>query len=268
MMEYVSVGIGMLRLLLELQPTPPSPEMVIEQWVDGTGTYLIHQEISEADACRKAESRAKLNAVKAFSGEYISADSFLSCRETNDSVDCPMHTFTWSMLDGLISGVRNRLVRATENLDGQRVCRVTLEARISTRAEPPDPNFDLQVKVAAATLRDGDPLVIEVEPSQAMYLNIFVEAPDHKLGKVFPNRFDPEMKINVGKSIPTNSTYDLLAEYPANMTGDTHEVVHVLATRNPLLMLDSYSVEDFNLKILELSTRDTRYVTTQYRLVK
>ena len=76
------------------------------------------------------------------------------------------------------------------------------------------------------------------------------------------------MKINVGKSIPTNSTYDLLAEYPANMTGDTQEIVHVLATRNPLLMLDSYSVEDFNLKILELSTRDTRYVTTQYRLVK
>ena len=90
-MEYLSVGIGLLRLVLDLN-TPDAQPMIFDEWVYGKGDYVIHSEITEAEACRKAESRAKLNAIQSFSGEYVSSDTFMSCQEKGDTVNCPIRS--------------------------------------------------------------------------------------------------------------------------------------------------------------------------------
>ena len=268
-MEYVSIGIGLLRLLFDAHVYGASADILIEEWVYGRGSYIIHSEITEAQACAKAESRAKLDAIHSFNGEYIASDTFMACKEKDDNVECPLHTFTWSMLDGLISGVRNKTVRATENLEDQRICRVTLEARVSTRPEPFDPNFDIQVRLSTATLRHGDPLTIEVEPTQPMYLNILVEDYSHTLTKIFPNQFEEESHTTSGRVIPSSEAYNFVAEFPSHLSGnDAQEIVHVLGTRDPLLLLAQYSIEDFNIKLLELPNSKKRYVKKAYRLVK
>ena len=110
-MEYISIGLGLIRLLMEIN-SPEATPIIIDEWVHGRADYSIHENISEAEACKKAEARAKLNAIQSFNGEYIASDSFMSCKETGENVECPMHTFTWSMLDGLISGIRNKTCRS------------------------------------------------------------------------------------------------------------------------------------------------------------
>lgn len=267
-MEYLSVGIGLLRLLMEAS-SPDAPPIILDEWVYGRADYVIHADITEAEACRKAEARAKLNAIQTFNGEYVSSDSFMSCKETGENVECPMHTFTWSMLDGLISGIRNRTVRATENLKDQRVCRVVLEARVTSRAEPVDPNFDVHVSLSSMVLRDGDPLTITLEPTQDMHVNILVEDHTSTLTRIFPNQFDRNSAISNRTLIPVSEDYSLAAKFPSQLTGnETQEVIHILTTQHKLALLDTYSIEDFNLKLLEIPNSEKRYVKKAYRLVK
>ena len=267
-MEYLSVGIGILRLMLDMN-SPDTAPVIIDEWVHGKGDYVIHSEITEAEACRKAESRAKLNAVQSFSGEYVSSDSFMSCKEQGDTVDCPIHTFTWSMLDGLISGVRNRTIRTTENLQDQRVCRVVLEARVTSRSEPSDPNFDVRVDLSTSLLRDGDPLIITVDPTKEMYVNILIEDHENKLTLIFPNEFDRESKVTGRTPIPIGGKYSLVARFPSQLSGNkVDEVVHILTTPDKLALLEEYSIEDFNLKLLEIPNNKKRYVRKAYRLVR
>ncbi len=268
-MEYISIGIGVLRLLFDAHTYVNTPDTIVEEWVYGRADYNIHSEITEAEACRKAEARAKLNAIQKFNGEYIASDSFMSCKESGENVECPMHTFTWSMLDGLISGVRNRTVFTTENLKDQRVCRVVLEARVISRSDPIDPNFDIQVNLSHMVLRDGDPLTITVNPTQEMYLNILVEDHSNMLTHIFPNKFDSNGKISNRTMIPISESYSLAAKFPSHLSGnETQEVVHILSTQSELSMLDTYSIEDFHLKLLEIPNHQKRYVRKAYRLIK
>ena len=267
-MEYLSVGIGLLRLVLDLN-TPDAQPMVFDEWVHGKGDYVIHSEITEAEACRKAESRAKLNAIQSFSGEYVSSDTFMSCQEKGDTVNCPIHTFTWAMWDGLIRGIRDRTVRVTENLQDQRVCRVILEARVTSRSEPSDPNFDVRVDLSNPLLRDGDPLVITVDPTQEMFVNILLEEHENKLTLIFPNEFDLDSKITGRTPIPIGDKYSIVARFPADLSGnEIEEVIHVLTTPQKLALLEEYSIEDFNLKLMEIPNNQKRYVRKAYRLVR
>ena len=268
-MEYISIGLGLLRLLYDLSPADNAAPLVIEEWVYGRGSYVIHEEISEAQACSKAEARAKLDAIQKFNGEYIASDTFMSCRENNDNIECPMHTFTWSMLDGLISGVRNKTTVATKNLKEERVCKVVLEAKVSTQAEVPDPSFDLEVVLDPAVLREGDTISIAVEPTTKMFLNIFVEDHTHTLTKIFPNRFESNGPVSTKHLIPSTTKYTIRSTYPTGLSGnDTQEVIHVLATTGKVSLLDTYTIETFNLKLLEIPNNQKRYVRKGYRLVR
>ena len=267
-MEYISIGLGLIRLLMEIN-SPEATPIIIDEWVHGRADYSIHENISEAEACKKAEARAKLNAIQSFNGEYIASDSFMSCKETGENVECPMHTFTWSMLDGLISGIRNKTVRSTTNLKEQRVCRVVLEARITSRSEPNDPNFDIQVELSNPVLKNGERLTIVLEPTDNMHVNILVEDHSHTLTRIFPNRFDRDNKIDTNVSIPMSGEYELAAEFPSQLKGnDAQEVVHVIATNSQLTLLDAYSLEDFNLKLAEIPNNKKRYVRKAYRIVR
>ena len=268
-MEYISIGLGLIRLLMEFNSPSDTAPIIIDEWVHGRADYAIHADISEAEACQKAEARAKLNAIQSFNGEYIASDTFMSCKESGDNVECPMHTFTWSMLDGLISGIRNKSVRAMTNLKEQRVCRVILEARITSRSEPNDPNFDIHISLSNHVLRSGDPLRITLNPSQEMYVNILVEDHTNTLSRIFPNNFDTENKISSKLSIPVSEDYQLQAAFPSQLKRNSaEEIVHILATDSYLNLLDEYSVEDFNLKLAEIPNNKKRYVRKAYRIVR
>ena len=266
-----SLGVGVARLLFDvLSVTGPEPlPTTTSQWVNGHGSYIIHEEITEAQACHKAETRAKLNAIQEFNGEFISSDTVMSCKENGSDVECPAQTLTLSMLEGLIIGVRNKSVIAKTNLKEQRVCKVTLEAHVSTQTEKTDPNFDMSVNINPSTLRDGDKINISVEPTEQMYVYVFTEESKGTLVRMFPNPFDKENNISSRTTIPSTSGYSIRASLDPNLLGnDSQEVVHVLGSKNKLSLLNNYSREDFNLKLIEIPNNQKRYVRKSYRIVK
>lgn len=64
--------------------------------------------------------------------------------------------------------------------------------------------------------RDGDKLEIEVDVAQGGYLNVINVGPDDNLILLFPNRFNPNNKVEPGKlRLPTpQMTFDLTAQAP------------------------------------------------------
>lgn len=72
-----------------------------------------------------------------------------------------------------------------------------------------DPGFtlDLTSPTGTRTLRDGEPLVLEVTPSRASYLTLIHIGSDGALELVLPNRFLGEMAMEAGRTmrIPARS---------------------------------------------------------------
>jgi hypothetical protein len=146
---------------------------------------------------------------------------------------------------------------------------VILEARVTSRSEPSDPNFDVRVDLSNPLLRDGDPLVITVDPTQEMFVNILLEDHENKLTLIFPNEFDLDSKITGRTPIPIGDKYSIVARFPADLSGnEIEEVIHVLTTPQKLALLEEYSIEDFNLKLMEIPNNQKRYVRKAYRLVR
>jgi len=112
-------------------------------------------------------------------------------------------------------------------------------------------------------------LSIAVEPTTKMFLNIFVEDHTHTLTKIFPNRFESNGPVSTKHLIPSTTKYTIRSTYPTGLSGnDTQEVIHVLATSGQVSLLDTYSIETFNLKLLEIPNNQKRYVRKGYRLVR
>ena len=269
-MEYISVSLGLLRLLYDLNsPAAVPPNLIIQEWLYGKGTYVIHQDITEREACSRAESRAKLDALRQFGGEYMGAQSLVACEETNDGVNCPMQNITWTTVNGLISRVRNKTVRAGETLEGHRTCRVVLEAQISLRPEAPNPSFDLQVKLSSDIFREGDPITISLDPSQPMYVNLLMEDANHDIHKVFPNEYDQDFYIASRTTVPSNDDYEMIARYPSSISSNqTYKILHVLATPQKLFLSDTYDPESLALKVLEIPNDQKRYTRHVYKLIR
>jgi len=127
----------------------------------------------------------------------------------------------------------------------------------------------VRVDLSHPLLRDGDPLVITVDPTQEMFVNILLEDHENKLTLIFPNEFDLDSKITGRTPIPIGDKYSIVARFPADLSGnEIEEVIHVLTTPQKLALLEEYSIEDFNLKLMEIPNNQKRYVRKAYRLVR
>ena len=271
MFDGLSVGLGIARLLFDIiKSTGPEPlPETVSAWTVGQGSYIIHEQITEAQACHKAENKAKLNAIQTFSGEFISSDTTMTCSETGGNADCPAQTFTWSKLNGLIISVRNKSTLKVTNLKEQRVCKVNLEAKVSMQSSNPDANFDMSVNLQPSVLREGEPIKIGIEPTQKMHIYIYAEETKGKLIRIFPNPFDKENEISNRITLPGTPAYSIRATYDDTMSGSgSQEVVHILGSKNKLSLLSNYTLEDFNLKMIEIPNNQKRYIRKGYRVVK
>jgi len=100
-------------------------------------------------------------------------------------------------------------------------------------------------------------------------VNILLEDHENKLTLIFPNEFDLDSKITGRTPIPIGDKYSIVARFPADLSGnEIEEVIHVLTTPQKLALLEEYSIEDFNLKLMEIPNNQKRYVRKAYRLVR
>jgi len=256
-MEYATAALSILKFLFDLSVT----DLGDPQWVEGKGEYAITREISEGEACARSESRAKLDALRKVGGERISSDTLMTCTEE----DCPITQFTWNAFDGLITDVKDKIVTVEHQ-----VCYTLLQAYVNGGNGKADPDFDLAVKVGRV-FEHGQKMKLEVKTTQTMYVNIFNWNPyarkDEQVVKVFPNSFDTDHRIASEVIIPSSGKYSIRVDHP-NVEGDASEYLHVLATRRPIRFLDTYPLETFHARVLEIPKQDRRYIRKPYRIVR
>lgn len=268
----------MIRALLAATVWLNAAAPAAADWVATAGERLFGPELSEKEACRIAERKAKDQALKTVTGERLSSEDLMVCKEKDGSASCDLNQFTWSVIDGEIKGVRNRKIRTEVGVGGYRKCIVEMEVDVGTPKGNPDPGFDMGVALNATVFRDGDVLRVSVEPNAPMYVHVFQWLPydesARQVSRIFPNALDTDNLFKQASSVPTpkgGALYDLEVRFPDGVPDDRRlvdEYLMVVGTRDPVSFRDTYTLEEFNARLLEIPRPDSRRVKRAYAVVR
>jgi len=248
------------------------------EWVLAEYTFNFGPDMSQTEACSKAERRAKIRALKSVSGENISSEDNMVCSEIKDEAECSMNRYTWSGIDGLITGTRNRTENVGPGIKGHEQCKVTIEVNVVVAEGNPDPSFDLGVKLNQSTFRQGEALKINLSPTQPMYINVFQYLPymhtSKQVTRIFPNPLDKDQLFPKVGSVPTQEggkRYAMSVGFPEGLKKPkdlVDEYLMVLGTRKAISFRDEYSLEEFNARLSEIPRHDRRVVKKAYNVVR
>ena len=250
-------------------------------WVSASESYAFPSTMAQDDACREADGRARAAAIRQVVGETVNAEDALRCSEEADTVDCARNSSTWTAVGGYIRAVRNRSekVEAVPEAPGVRRCVVSLDADVGMAEGRPDPSFTVGVSLNAnAVYRDGDGLAVTLKPSEPMFVQVFVwlpyEAGDAQVSRLFPNAFDTQARIEKAISIPSEAgakRYDLKVQFPKGQAAGKRmvdEYLMVIATKTPVTLRDSFSLDDFTKAVAEIPQDQRRLVRRLYTIVR
>ena len=257
------------------------PAAASAEWVQASASYIYPPNMTEAEACQQAESRARADAVRQVTGETLSAEDVTRCTEQGDEAECARNSTTWTMVGGEIRATRDRTQESAAVQVGAQTfhqCKVSFEADVHMAEGRPDPNFTVGVSLNNSVFRDGEALSVTLKPSQPMAVQIFQWLPyekgDAQVARIFPNAFDAAARIDKAITIPTEAgakRYDLLVAFPSEQPSGrkmVDEYLMVVATRQPLALRDSYSLDDFNRLVAEIPLGDRRIVRRAYNIVR
>ena len=247
-------------------------------WVAARAERLFPPEQPEAEACRLAEDKAKEEAVRQITGERLSSEELMRCSEQGEQAECTHNSAIWSMVDGDVRAVRNRRMETLAVVDTVRKCVVELEADVVVPPGRPDPSFDVGIRLNAAVYRDGEPLEITLTPSQPMGVAVFQWLPyergEAQVSRILPNPYDPIRRIDRATTIPSETgrkRYLMRVGFPETLGGSRRMVDEYLmevATRKPMEFRESYSLDDFKARLLELPRSDARMVRKAYSILR
>lgn len=248
------------------------------EWVRGEGKWLFGPDLSERYACEMADRKAREAAIREVTGEKLTSEDLLVCKEQKNEAECNLNRYTWSTIDGEIRGIRDRREEATGKPGGLRQCTVTLEADVAMASGQPDPNFDMTVRLNRKTFRHGESLEISIVPTQPMYVSVFqwlpYEKTDRQILRIFPNSYDQQNHFTVAATVPTkegDSVYEMGVAFPEGLQKKTDlvdEYLMVIGTRSSVSFRESYALDEFKARLLEIPRRDWRQVKKAYNVVK
>lgn len=262
-----------LLALLLLLPAP-----ALAEWVEARGSYLFPPTMAESEACGYAEERARAEAVRQVTGETIAAEDVQRCTEQGDEAQCARNSALWSSMQGYVRRTGDKTIQLRPSAAGHRECVVGFSADVAAAEGRPDPAFDLGVSLSQPVLRHGEPLVVTLSTSQPMYVQVFQWLPyrsgDQAVVRLFPNAYDSNSRMDGLATIPTNAgarRYDVRVEFPEGQPPGrkmVDEYLMVVATRTPLPLRDSYSLDDFRRLMAELPRANSRVVRRAYNIVR
>jgi hypothetical protein len=254
------------------------------EWVKGVGQRVYGPDTAQAAACRDADLRARDAALKARLGERFSAEDVMICadgaaRGTLDKSACSLNRTIWNTVDGAIRAERDKRVRVRPGpVAGFHVCTVSLEADVGKAIGQSDPGFDLGVTMDASVFRPGDSLSLSVTPTQPMHVAVFQWLPyDHgptPVTRIFPNVYDSDDLFTGPGTIPTRlgkSRYAMQLVFPDSVPPATRmvdEYLMIVATKRKIDFRQSYSLDGFRGRLLEIPRNLSRLVRRAYSVVR
>ena len=278
-----------------LIPLALACSLVAAQAVQVTEEYSYDGEVSQNEACRRAEERAKSKAIASVLGEVVSSEEQMLCRSSNGKTDdtCEFNQMSWSIIEGDIRGVK--LVKRSEaekRGDKAWACVLTLDVDVVVPTRKPDPKFQVgteiyflvpdarkpprqREKVLRKGFHAGDELIFEVKSTEPAHLALFGWLPNED-NKVY--RIDSPIRPNCPQGLvaasdkgKTAESYCMTASWSdaykdSKKTYD--EWLILVATKTPQKWLDVYDQEQFKAILREIPLDQRRVVRRPYQLMK
>lgn len=223
--------------------------------VEGIGEYRFNPKISQHEACKRAEDRAKASILTKSKGQEFSTQQSEQCVESKDTLTCKNHSVTVESNKGVIREIVSR-----EEHVHDWVCTVKIRAKVDKEETKFDPDFDIEARLNKSILQDGEGITFNVSTNSDGYLSVFHFYPaTNTLTKLFPNEFERQNKLQKNTPIAAPSKD---YRFKVALTNDqhSHEYVYFVYTDRPINFLGTYQLTDF--------TKAWDNINTKKRLVK
>ncbi len=250
MIKRLLVAILGFYILLIFLPTTD----LYAKTVEGTGYHYFGPDITENSSCLFAKLKAEEDAIIKGSGETVSAQDWKVCNDP----ECVLTEYRWTMLNGMI--LRSTLLEKTiTEFFGQQVCKVTILAEVMPVEK--DPSFTATIHLNTNLYNVGDKLIINVDPSQKMYVYVFswnsADFETVNVHRIFPNKYETA-QIKKQTIIPS-SDYELVMTLPNNYTDSKpiDEYLFVVMSKKKMSFAQGYKFPSFNQLLLELDPYET-----------
>ena len=206
--------------------------------IDTTASYQYSPNMSQVEACQRAEDLAKTRALQKAFGQQFGTDSTMSCRET-DKVSCDsiqnVYEETSGYVDSIIS--RKETVRDWS-------CTVDMTVKVKELRKP-EPNvrpIEAQATLDRVVYTQADTAKLVVESVKRTAATVFVYDPvNDVVVKIYPspkvvgNKYSyPDEALRVGIS---------MEKIPAR---DQPYYLLILATNDTIGTLDRYRLHEFH----------------------
>ena len=207
----------------------------------GTGQYHFGPDVSENYACARAESYAKINAIRSVLGETVTINEQSLCKESSNEVKCSIDTAVYSLSDSYIKSVKSSERHIKSNAD-HRICKVNVDVEVTNK----QPKIDAFIE-GRFLYKDGDEIQWTFKTSEPSQMYAFhIEGNIVKM--VWTQKVEEELTIP-----PQN--YKMIAR----ASKFDESMVFVFTQENPKFMR-KYSMEDFNAKLMNLPISDRRII--------
>jgi len=147
-----------------------------------TASFPFTPHISQVEACKQAENKAKSLMLERTVGQLFTTDSSQTCKEVNNKHSCKNYNISLESVRGEVVEIVGRKEKV-QNWQ----CEVTLTAKVSRKQEPMDPNYDIHIKMRQLVYMEKDTLRFSVETNSNGALTIFRLDPNNNtLTKIWP----------------------------------------------------------------------------------
>ena len=266
------------------------------QAVQVTEEYSWGGEVSQNEACRRAEERAKSRAIAKVLGEIMSTEEQMLCRSTAGKTDdsCEFNQMSWSVIEGDIRGVKE-LARAEAMPRGSNswACVLTLDVDVVVPTRKPDPRFQVgaaiyflvpdarrearqREKVLRKNFHPGDDFVLEVTSTEPAHLALFGWLPsdDNKVYRIDnpatrPNC--PQAGLSAPDKARAEEVYCLTASWSdayKDSKKTYYEWLILVASKTPQKWLSLYELDQFKATLREIPVDQRRVVQRPYQMMK
>ena len=236
------------------------PGVSAETRVDVEAEYAFGPNISQNEACSRAEVKAKNNALRGVVGEKMTTSQIESCTDTGSDLDCTLFEDTFSFMDsGSITRTENYAKNIREEA-GASVCSVSFTATVAEVSQKSDPSYFLDAEMhPSILLREGEPLQVQISLSKPSYIYIYGWFPEIEKDSFFllsqqMTFHDKQVK---GHLIFPDKHHELIAELPKGLKKDSvSEYLIILASKSKMAHGTQISRSKF-FKIINSALRDS-----------
>ena len=216
----------------------------------GTGEWHFGPDVSENYACQKAETLARIDAIRSVVGENIFIDEFYQCREVNDERKCASDTAMFSMTDSYVKKItaRNREVKPAIGTSNGKVCTVDLDVKVTTDRPKLDAFID-----GRFMYKSGESMQFKMATNEPTKVYMF-HIEGKKATMMWPTFVGTNNKVANELTVPTQG-YKMIAR-----ASKFDESIVFVFSNVELNFMRDYDVNDLNAKLLSIPITDRRII--------